>query len=68
MRTQTLTGHHKVLAGEPVDPKRSALMARVKVKHSKPEMAVRRIAHRLGYRFRLHRDELPERRIWSFRD
>jgi DNA mismatch endonuclease (patch repair protein) len=34
-------------------------MARVKDKHSKPEMAVRRIAHRLGYRFRLHRDELP---------
>jgi len=34
-------------------------MARVKDKHSKPEMVVRRIAHRLGYRFRLHRRDLP---------
>ena len=49
----------RILAGEPIDPKRYVLMARVKDKHSKPEMVVRRIAHRLGYRFRLHRRELP---------
>lgn len=49
----------KALLGEPIDPKRSALMARVRHKHSKPEMAVRRMAHRLGYRFRLHRRDLP---------
>lgn len=47
------------LAGEPVDPKRSALMARVRDKDSKPELVVRRLAHRLGYRFRLHRRDLP---------
>lgn len=34
-------------------------MARVRGKDTKPEMIVRRIAHRLGYRFRLHRKELP---------
>jgi len=49
----------KMLAGEPVDPKRSALMARVRNKDSKPELVVRRLAHRLGYRFRLHCRSLP---------
>lgn len=49
----------RFLAGEPIDPDRSALMARVRDKHSKPEMLVRRIAHRLGYRFRLHKRDLP---------
>jgi DNA mismatch endonuclease, patch repair protein len=38
---------------------RSRLMSRIGPKNSKPEMAVRRLAHRLGYRFRLHRRELP---------
>ncbi len=59
MRTQTPTSSQKVLAGEPVDPKRSSLMARVRDKHSKPELVVRRMAHSLGYRFRLHRKDLP---------
>jgi DNA mismatch endonuclease (patch repair protein) len=49
----------KVLAGEPVEPKRSALMARIKGRDSKPEIVVRRLAHRLRYRFRLHRRDLP---------
>lgn len=39
--------------------KRSAVMARVKAKNTKPEMIVRRLCHRLGYRFRLHRRDLP---------
>lgn len=38
---------------------RSDLMRKVKAKDTKPEMAVRRIAHRLGYRYRLHVKELP---------
>lgn len=38
---------------------RSALMARVGPKDTTPELAVRRLLHRLGYRFRLHRRELP---------
>lgn len=34
-------------------------MARVKGKHTGPEMRVRRLAHRLGYRYRLHVAALP---------
>lgn len=38
---------------------RSDLMARIRSKDTKPELIVRREAHRLGYRFRLHRADLP---------
>jgi len=34
-------------------------MARIKSKNTKPEMLVRKLAHKLGYRFRLHRKDLP---------
>ncbi len=43
----------------PIDPDRSALMSRVKAKGTKPELRVRRSAHGLGYRYRLHRRDLP---------
>jgi DNA mismatch endonuclease (patch repair protein) len=39
--------------------RRSALMSRVRSKNTTPERVVRRIAHALGYRFRLHRTDLP---------
>ena len=43
-----------------IDPeRRSANMARVRGKDTGPEMRVRRIAHRMGLRFRLHRKDLP---------
>lgn len=38
---------------------RSRIMAQVKSKDTKPEMTVRRLLHGLGYRFRLHRKDLP---------
>jgi DNA mismatch endonuclease (patch repair protein) len=38
---------------------RSANMARVKGKDTKPEKIVRSILHGMGYRFRLHRKDLP---------
>ena len=38
---------------------RSALMSRIQGKNTKPEIVVRSIAHSLGYRFRLHRRDLP---------
>lgn len=38
---------------------RSALMSKIRAKDTKPEMIVRRLAHSLGYRFRLHRRDLP---------
>jgi len=34
-------------------------MSAIRGKDTKPEMIVRRVAHRLGYRYRLHRRELP---------
>lgn len=42
-----------------VDPARSAQMARVRSKHTKPELRVRRALHAAGLRFRLHRKDLP---------
>lgn len=39
--------------------KRSWIMARVRGRDTKPEMIVRSLVHRLGYRFRLHRRQLP---------
>jgi DNA mismatch endonuclease (patch repair protein) len=42
-----------------VDPARSAQMALVRGKDTKPEMVVRRLVHGMGYRFRLHRRDLP---------
>ncbi len=38
---------------------RSAVMARIQAKNTAPEMIVRRIVHGLGYRYRLHRRDLP---------
>lgn len=38
---------------------RCAAMRRIRQRNTKPEMAVRKIAHRLGYRFRLHQRNLP---------
>lgn len=39
--------------------RRSEMMARIGPRNTAPEMAVRRAAHRLGYRFRVHRKDLP---------
>ena len=41
------------------DPQRSRIMRAVKGKDTKPEMVVRRLVHSLGYRYRLHRRDLP---------
>jgi DNA mismatch endonuclease (patch repair protein) len=39
--------------------KRSWIMSRVKGRDTKPELLVRSIVHRMGFRFRLHRHDLP---------
>lgn len=39
--------------------KRSAVMRAVKSKDTTPEIKVRHILHRAGYRYRLHRNDLP---------
>ncbi len=36
-------------------------MARIGAKDTRPELAVRQLLHRLGYRYRLHRQDLPGR-------
>ena len=38
---------------------RSARMSRVRGRNTKPEMLVRRLLHSLGFRFRLHRRDMP---------
>jgi len=38
---------------------RSFNMSRIRGKDTKPEFQVRRICHRLGFRYRLHRKDLP---------
>lgn len=39
--------------------RRSVLMSKVRSKDTSPELRVRRLAHALGFRFRLHRRDLP---------
>lgn len=38
---------------------RSQLMSRIRGKNTKPELVVRRFLHSMGYRFRVHRSDLP---------
>src|SRR5712664_2810518 len=40
---------------------RSRIMKSVGTYHTGPELTVRRLLHRLGYRYRLHRRDLPGR-------
>lgn len=43
-----------------VDPmKRSQMMAGIRGRHTKPELVVRRMLHASGFRYRLHRRDLP---------
>ena len=45
---------------------RSAHMARIGAKDTGPELVVRRLLHSLGYRYRLHRRNLPGRPDLAF--
>jgi DNA mismatch endonuclease, patch repair protein len=38
---------------------RSELMAKIHAKNTGPEILIRRLLHKLGFRFRLHRADLP---------
>ena len=46
-------------ASNPPSPARSYNMARIGSKNTKPEIKVRSILHRMGFRFRLHNKKLP---------
>jgi DNA mismatch endonuclease, patch repair protein len=39
--------------------KRSQIMSKIGQRNTKPEIIVRKLLHRMGYRFRLHRQDLP---------
>lgn len=39
--------------------KRSEMMAGIKGANTKPELIIRRLLHSMGYRYRLHRKDLP---------
>ena len=41
------------------EERRSWNMSRIRSKGMKPEMVVRRLIHSMGYRYRLHRKDLP---------
>ena len=38
---------------------RSGIMSRIRGKNTEPEMRVRRLVHRMGFRYRLHCGDLP---------
>ncbi len=40
---------------------RRRIMRAIRSRDTQPELIVRRLAHRMGYRFRLHRKDLPGR-------
>ena len=42
-----------------VSEQRSRNMSAIKSKNTKPEIKVRKVLHLMGYRFRLHRKDLP---------
>ena len=39
--------------------KRSEIMSKIGPKNSKPEILIRKLAHGMGYRYRLHGEDLP---------
>lgn len=48
--------------GDTLSPsERSKRMSRIKGKDTAPEMVVRRLIHKMGFRYRLHRKDLPGR-------
>jgi DNA mismatch endonuclease (patch repair protein) len=48
------------MPGDTITPaERSALMAKIKSKNTTPELRVRRAVHSAGFRYSLHRKELP---------
>ncbi len=59
MRTRYNGGYSKGDMDTLTPDQRSKRMALVRNKDTRPEMLVRRLVHGLGYRYRLHRADLP---------
>lgn len=59
MSSRRATSKNKY-GGDSLSPaERSERMSRVRNKDTKPELAVRRLVHSMGYRYRLHSKTLP---------
>jgi DNA mismatch endonuclease, patch repair protein len=50
-----------IMADSVSKKRRSEIMGLVKNKNTRPEIALRQLLHGMGYRFRLHRGDLPGR-------
>lgn len=50
---------HATMADTVTKEKRSEIMSRIRSKNTRPEMIVRKLLHSAGYRYRLHRKDLP---------
>lgn len=69
------SGHHSIsmligvrqISDTLTRSERSERMSRIRARDTGPEMVVRKLLHRLGYRFRLHAKELPGRPDIVFR-
>ena len=61
LRGQRLARSNCLTVDQLSTEQRSRVMRRVRSKDTRPEMTVRSLVHRLGYRFRLHRKDLPGR-------
>lgn len=61
LRSSGLTARCEAMADFVSPEKRSKIMKGVKGKNTRPEVAVRKRLHALGFRFRLHRAGLPGR-------
>ena len=59
MIMRSSSDHTEVESDPAPTAERSAMMSRVRCKDTAPEIKVRRTAHRLGLRFRLHTRNLP---------
>lgn len=53
------SGRPKKMADRLTAEQRSRCMSQIRSKNTHPEIEVRRLLHGLGYRFRLHRSDLP---------
>ena len=55
------------MADKVTPQRRSEIMSNIRSKGMKPEMRVRRLVHSMGYRYRLHRKDLPGKPDLVFR-
>ncbi|WP_319019480.1 very short patch repair endonuclease [Xanthomonas sacchari] len=57
--TEATTSYSEAMVDRLSPEARSRLMSRIRSRDTSPELRVRSLLHSLGYRFRLHRKDLP---------